>query len=94
MLRPNDTLETERLRLRRFTPDDFELYARLGANPHVMRFAGGVKTREQSAESFKTRVLDYYEQFPGLGRPPSVRREKLERACVSRVPRPMWRPTT
>ena len=67
MLGPNDVLESERLRLRRFTPDDLDLYARLSANPHVMRYVGGVKTRAQSEESFKTRVLEYYEQFPGLG---------------------------
>ena len=67
MLGPNDRLESERLYLRRFTPADFDLYARLGANLHVMRYAGGVKTRVQSEESFRTRVLDYYDQFPGLG---------------------------
>ena len=67
MLEPNDVLESERLRMRRFVPGDFELYARLNANPHVMRYAGGVKSREQSEASFKTRVLEYYDEFPGLG---------------------------
>ena len=67
MLKPEDSLESERLRLRRFTPDDVELFARLNANPHVMRYAGGVKTRAQSEESFRTRVLAYYDEFPGLG---------------------------
>jgi hypothetical protein len=32
-----------------------------------MRYAGGVKTRAQSEESFRTRVLAYYDEFPGLG---------------------------
>ena len=67
MLEADDRLESERLYLRRFTPADLDLYARLSANPHVMRFAGGVKTREQSEESFRTRVLSYYDEFPGLG---------------------------
>ena len=67
MLGPDDFLESDRLRLRRFTPDDLDLYARLSANPHVMRYAGGVKTRAQSEEAFRTRVLGYYDEFPGLG---------------------------
>ena len=67
MLEADDRLESERLYLRRFTPGDLDLYARLSANPHVMRFAGGAKTRAQSEESFRTRVLAYYDEFPGLG---------------------------
>jgi RimJ/RimL family protein N-acetyltransferase len=60
-------LESERLALRRFTPQDFDLFDRLNSNPHVMRYAGGVKTREQNQAAFATRILQYYEQFPGLG---------------------------
>ncbi|MGH9941159.1 MAG: GNAT family N-acetyltransferase [Pyrinomonadaceae bacterium] len=35
------TLETERLVLRHFREDDFEAYARINADPEVMRFLGG-----------------------------------------------------
>jgi RimJ/RimL family protein N-acetyltransferase len=47
------TLETERLRLRPYTPDDFEAYIEMWAEPDVVRFIGGVPfTREQSWSRF------------------------------------------
>lgn len=67
MLRPDDTLKTERLELRRFTPADLELLVRLHADPRVMRHAGGTLDRAGSEKMFAERVLDYYEQNPGLG---------------------------
>jgi RimJ/RimL family protein N-acetyltransferase len=44
------TLETERLRLRPFRPEDFEPYAMLCADPEVMRYVGdrGVLNREEA----------------------------------------------
>ena len=36
-----NTLETERLLLRQWREDDFEAYARICADPEVMRFLGG-----------------------------------------------------
>ena len=60
-------LETERLRLRRFTADDFDFFAALQANPDVMRHVGGVKSREESRDLFRERVLEYYDANPGLG---------------------------
>jgi RimJ/RimL family protein N-acetyltransferase len=46
-----DDRETNRLRLRRWRAEDLEPYARINADPEVMRFiAGGVpKTREECA---------------------------------------------
>jgi ribosomal-protein-alanine N-acetyltransferase len=58
---------TPRLRLRRFTPDDLELHHALMSDPDVTRYVGGVRTRAESEEMFRTRVLPYYEEHPGLG---------------------------
>lgn len=41
-------LQTERLLLRPFRPDDLPLYARVNADPEVMRFLGGPLSREAS----------------------------------------------
>ena len=60
-------LESERLRLRRFTAGDFDFFAALQANPDVMRHVGGVKSREESRDLFRERVLEYYDANPGLG---------------------------
>lgn len=64
---PHDSLTTARLALRRFTLDDLELLVRLHSDPRVMRYAGGLLSREQSLEVLRDRTLDYYEQHPGLG---------------------------
>lgn len=58
---------TERLTLRRFTEDDLDRLAAMYADPEVTRYVGGLKTREQTAEMFRARFLDYYERNPGLG---------------------------
>ena len=60
-------LETERLALRRFTPDDLDTLARLHADPDVTRYLGGVKDRATTEAQMRTRILDYYDQHPGLG---------------------------
>jgi len=44
-------VETERLLLRAFAPDDFEAFAAMRADAEVMRFIGqpvGPRTREQA----------------------------------------------
>ena len=41
-------LETARLRLRQWRPDDLELFARLNADPEVMRYFPSPLTREES----------------------------------------------
>ena len=58
---------TERLEIRRFAPDEVELLARLHGDERVMRFAGGVQTPEQTQETVRCRVLEYYDEQPGLG---------------------------
>ena len=46
--RPAPWLETLRLALREFVPEDIDDLHRLDSDPRVMRYAGGIKTREQS----------------------------------------------
>jgi [ribosomal protein S5]-alanine N-acetyltransferase len=60
-------LRSERLVLRRFTPDDLPLLVELNSDPEVMRWLGGVRTPEQSAEMLNSRILTYYDKNPGLG---------------------------
>jgi [ribosomal protein S5]-alanine N-acetyltransferase len=62
-----DTLESARLRVRRFTPDDLDLLARLLADPVVTLHLGGAKDRAGAESTLRTRALDYYDQHPGLG---------------------------
>ncbi|MEO8742135.1 MAG: GNAT family N-acetyltransferase [Lysobacteraceae bacterium] len=65
---PTDDLPiTERLRLRRFTPDDLDFLCTVHSDPEVMRYVGGVKNRAQSEELLHGRVLAYYDAHPGLG---------------------------
>ena len=77
---PSDTLTTKRLTLRRFTPQDFDLLLELYSDPEVMRYVGGVKKRDEVEAAMKTRVLEYYEQFPGLGMWATIERESG--ACI------------
>jgi RimJ/RimL family protein N-acetyltransferase len=60
-------LQTERLALRRFTPDDYEWLVSLYSDAEVMRYGGGVKSREQVTVVMQERILDYYDANPGLG---------------------------
>jgi [ribosomal protein S5]-alanine N-acetyltransferase len=62
-----DTLESERLRVRRFTLEDLDLLARLLADPQVTLHLGGVKDRAAAEATLRARALDYYDQHPGLG---------------------------
>lgn len=71
---------TERLSLRPFTPQDLDLLDRLNRDPRVMRYAGGVKTRQQTEEILATRILAYYQQHPGLGSWVTERKE--DGACI------------
>jgi len=64
---PTDTIETDRLLLRRFTLDDLDLLDRLGQDPRVMEFLGGVRDRAATETMLRGRILDYYDQHPGLG---------------------------
>ena len=58
---------TERLSLRRFTPDDLDRLDSLYSDPDVSRHVGGVLTREQTAELLRVRIIEYYQHNPGLG---------------------------
>jgi len=60
-------LQTERLALRRFTPEDYDWLVELYSDAEVMRYGGGVKTPAQVNVVMRDRILDYYDQHPGLG---------------------------
>ena len=60
-------LTTERLALRRFTAADSSWLAALYGDPEVTRHLGGVKDRAQAEEFLNTRILQYYDEHPGLG---------------------------
>ena len=60
-------LTSDRLALRRFTPDDIDWLANLYSDPDVTRYLGGVKDRTKSEEFLRTRILHYYDEHPGLG---------------------------
>lgn len=62
-----DGLATRRLVLQRFRADDLDLLSRLQSDPAVMRYLGGVMTRDKSEEMLRERMLDYYALHPGLG---------------------------
>jgi [ribosomal protein S5]-alanine N-acetyltransferase len=60
-------LTTERLALRRFTPGDLDWIVELHSDRDVTRYLGGVKDRAQTEEFLNTRILQYYDEHPGLG---------------------------
>lgn len=67
MIHAGDTLVSERLSLRRFTWDDLDLLVSLNADPVVMEHLGGVKDRTAVETLMRGRILEYYDQHPGLG---------------------------
>jgi RimJ/RimL family protein N-acetyltransferase len=62
-------LETERLRLRRFTPDDVDLLVELDSDPEVMRYItyGQPTPRESYVNVYMPRWWVIYETQPGCG---------------------------
>lgn len=60
-------LTTERLGLRRFTPDDLDWLVGLWADADVARYLGGPKDRAATEKSLHERILRYYDECPGLG---------------------------
>ena len=60
-------LRTERLALRRFTPDDLDWLAALYSDADVTRYLGGVKDRRRAEALLITRILQYYDEHPRLG---------------------------
>ena len=67
MSEPYYWLTTERLALRRFTPADLSWLATLYGDSEVTRHLGGVKDRAKTEEFLNTRILQYYDEHPGLG---------------------------
>jgi RimJ/RimL family protein N-acetyltransferase len=60
-------LATERLALRRIGAHDLDWLADLWADADVTRYLGGTKTRAEVETLLHTRILEYYEAYPGLG---------------------------
>lgn len=61
-------METERLRLRRFTAADLDLLIELDSDPEVMRFLTGQATpREEIKNVVLPGMLKVYGEHPGLG---------------------------
>jgi RimJ/RimL family protein N-acetyltransferase len=62
-------LETERLRLRRFTADDVDNLVELDGDPGVMRYINGGRPtpREVVADETLPRILSYYDRFEAYG---------------------------
>jgi RimJ/RimL family protein N-acetyltransferase len=62
-------LETERLRLRRFTSDDVDKLVELDSDPKVMRYINGGRPtpRDEVENGVLPRILSQYERFDGLG---------------------------
>ena len=67
LLHQEDSLTTERLRLRRCTADDLELLVRMHIDERVVRYTGGLRDRAGSEAMLRDRILEYYAQHPGLG---------------------------
>lgn len=59
-------LETDRLLLRQWREEDLDPYARLCADPEVMRYLPGVLTREESAKQIERFVRHWEEHGYGL----------------------------
>lgn len=60
-------LTTERLGLRRFTRADADWLVELYGDPDVTRYLGGTKDRASTEQMLELRVLQYYDEHPGLG---------------------------
>lgn len=60
-------IETTRLFVREFKPEDLEDFCRLNGDQEIMRFIRQPKSREESAIFF-SQVINDYERVPGLGR--------------------------
>jgi [ribosomal protein S5]-alanine N-acetyltransferase len=67
MSRPQYWLTSDRLGLRRFTLDDLDWLTNLYSDPDVTRYLGGAKDRTKCEELMRARILDYYDEHPGLG---------------------------
>lgn len=73
-------VQTPRLRLRGFVPEDLDLLDRLNRDPEVMRYMGGPMTRAQTEAMLRERILDYGARHPGLGIWATL--ERASGACI------------
>ena len=76
---PELWLTTERLGLRRFTAADADWLVELYSDVEVTRQLGGTKQRAQAEHMLETRILEYYDEHPGLGMWMTVDRSTGER---------------
>ena len=62
-------LQTDRLVLRRFTPDDVDLLVELDSDPQVMHYitGGQLTSREEIATDLLPAFLEYYSRYDGFG---------------------------
>ena len=61
------SLTTDRLALRQFTIDDLDWLAALYSDAEVTRYLGGTKDSDGVDVMLRVRILEYYEQSPGMG---------------------------
>lgn len=59
-------METERLLLRQWRDEDLDAYARICADPEVMRYLPGVRTRQETARQIERFVRHWEEHGYGL----------------------------
>jgi ribosomal-protein-alanine N-acetyltransferase len=59
--------ETERLLVRRYTPEDKDYFFMLSGNPQVMQYIRAVSTREES-DRFLLENIAFYKLYPQRGR--------------------------
>ena len=69
-------LETERILLRRFTPDDVDNLYALDSDPNVMRYItnGVTPSREATQEKLRDRIAEY-DRTPNFGVWPAIEKE-------------------
>jgi RimJ/RimL family protein N-acetyltransferase len=53
-------LETRRLLLRLWRPEDLEPFAALNADPEVMRYLGGAALARQQSDALADRIMDHF----------------------------------
>ena len=73
--RPKPWLETLRLAMREFVPDDFDDLYRLDRDPRVMKYITGKPATREETQATVRRITRYYRLYPDLGAWYTVRRD-------------------